>query len=280
VAKELFRAKSDNPAAELLLGGILSVLERASLTTGAVYLEDTGLRLAINLPYDADDLPEARQYYFGEKGAGRALPPLAVRDRLAAVTWYREIDQMWLRRSDLFDENVNAKLAEADSNLTTVFAGLDFGREVLGALRPQAQFIVAAQRFDEAKGRTPKIQLPAFALVTQLKEPEKMQRQLKVSFQSLIGLVNLGAGQQKLPQLELESEKIEGGYIVSSSYDYLADDAEVSNDIIYNFSPSVAFVGDYYIIASTRSLALEIVKSLGQVQAEPAEEEGQPRAVD
>lgn len=277
-AKDLFKEKSDNPAAELLLGGILSTLQHAPLTSAALYLDDANLRLSINLPHDVSAVPEARQFYFGEKSQGAAPALLNVKNRLLAGSSYREIDQMWLRRSDLFDENVNAKLAEADSNLTTVFAGLDFGREVLGALKPQTQIVVAEQSF-AGEGHEPKIKIPAFALVTQLKQPEKMQRQLKVSFQSFIGLANLGAGQQKLPQLELADEKIDGGYIVSGTYDYLSDDIEVSNDIIYNFSPSIAFVGDYYIIASTRELAKEIVALVRDGKDAAAKLEGQPDAV-
>jgi hypothetical protein len=258
VAKDLYKEKIDNPGAELLIGGILATLQKAQYAAAALYLNDDGVRLALSVPHDPDAIPEHRRHFFGADGKGAAAAPLAAKNRLLAITAFRDVGQMWVRRSDIFDENVNAKLAEADSSLTTVFAGLEFGREVLGGLGPQMQVISVAQDF-AGRDRTPKIKLPATALVFQLKEPEKMKRQFKVSFQSLIGLVNLGAGQQKLPQLELKTEDIEGGQMISAGYDSLdKDQAEVSNDIIYNFSPSIAFVGDYFVLSSTRELASEL----------------------
>jgi len=170
---------------------------------------------------------------------------------------------MWQRRADLFDENANAQLSQGDANLSAVFAGMDFGSEVLGALGPQVQIVSAAQEFDASAARVPKVKLPAFALLFQLKEPEEMRRQLKVSFQSLIGLTNLGAGQNGLPQLELRTEEIDGAHLVSAGYDASLEASEVSNDIIFNFSPSLGFVGDRFIVSSTRELAVELMELAG-----------------
>lgn len=257
-AKKLFQEKSDNPGAELLLGGVIGALQNTPLLTAAVYLDDDQLRLAVQMPHDPTAVPEKRQYFFGEHGKGTAPAPLAPKNRLAAVTSYRDVGQMWQRRSDVFNENANARLTQADSNLSTVFGGLDFGREVLGALQPQVQIVAAEQNFAERKSRVPKIKLPAAAFVFQLKDPEKMQRQLKISFQSLIGLTNLGAGQNELPQLEMKTEDRDGGHIVSTAYPGGEEEPDVSNDIIYNFSPSIAFVDDYFIFSSTRELAAEL----------------------
>jgi len=259
VAKRLYKDKSDNPGVELLLGGILATLNSADSGTAAMYLEKARLRIAFQMPHDPASLPEERGFYFGKDGRGAAPAPLSPNNALLTATAYRDVGEMWRRRSDLFDENVNAELAQADSNLSTVFAGLDFGREVLGALEPEVQIISTAQDFEDHETRVPKIKLPATALVFQLKEPEKMQRQLKVSFQSLIGLTNLGAGQNELPQLELKTEKVGDGQIISATYENLPDDAEVSNDIVYNFSPSLAFVGENFIVSSTRELAVELM---------------------
>ncbi len=268
VAKAIYKDKSDNFGVELLIGGILTTLKDASTATAAVYLEDERLRVAVNVPHDPAVVPEEKEFYFGKEGQGAAPVALTPKNALAAITSYRDVGEMWRRRSDLFNENVNAQLAKTDSNLSTVFAGLDFGREVLGALQPQVQVISTAQEFKDRKTRVPNIKLPATALVFQLKEPEKMRRQLKVSFQSLVGLTNLGAGQNELPQLELKTEQTDDGQLISATYENLADDAEVSNDIIYNFSPSLAFVGDYFIVSSTRELAVELM-SLAKAEEKP-----------
>ena len=85
-------------------------------------------------------------------------------------------------------------------------------------------------------------------------------------------MTNLGAGQNELPQLELKTEKMEDGQLISATYENLPDDAEVSNDIIYNFSPTLAFVGDHFIVSSTRELAVELM-DLAQGDAQPRAED-------
>jgi hypothetical protein len=121
------------------------------------------------------------------------------------------------------------------------------------------QIVAVAPDFAD-RVRVPKIKLPATAVVFHLNDPEKMRRQFKVTFQSLIGLANIGAGQNELPQLELRTEDAQGGQIVSATYENLPDDAPVSNDIIYNFSPTLAFVDHLAVLSSTRELAVELMK--------------------
>ena len=88
---------------------------------------------------------------------------------------------MWRGRGDLFNEQMNEELAKADSGLTTLFGGKDFGEDILGAFRPETQVVVARQHF--AKGQpTPDIQLPAFGLVAEMKDPEKMHRSCGAHF--------------------------------------------------------------------------------------------------
>ena len=68
IATQLYRDKSDNPAVELLLGGVLAAMKDAPTGTAALYLEDSGLRLALNVPYKAENVPEQRAFYFGGEG--------------------------------------------------------------------------------------------------------------------------------------------------------------------------------------------------------------------
>lgn len=260
LAKQFYRDKSDNFGAELFVGGILAALKQADSATLSAELQDEHFRIELLVPHDRSAIPEEKEFYFGP--AGQGVAPLAIvpeRNWLSLAS-YRDMGQMWQRRADLFDENANAQLSQGDANLSAVFAGMDFGSEVLSALGPQVQIVSTAQDFDGSSTRVPKVKLPAFALLFQLKEPEKMRRQLKVSFQSLIGLTNLGAGQNGLPQLELRTEDIDGGHLVSAGYDASLEASEVSNDIIFNFSPSLGFVGNHFIVSSTRELAVELME--------------------
>ena len=112
----------------------------------------------------------------------------------------------WAAAPELFDDNINAKFAEANSSLTTLFSGRDFGDEVLGAARPEIRIVVARQTLPQDGLPAPDIKLPAFGVIFQLRDEAKMKRPLKVSFQSLIGFLNVAGAPQGQPPLELESE--------------------------------------------------------------------------
>ncbi len=257
VAKELFREKSDNPLAELLLGGILNSLQDAPYATGTLYFEAEQTKLVASLPHDPANSTEARQFYFGPEGNGAAPKPLLPNETLLSIVTYRDVGEFWLAKEELFEENIVAQLAQADSQFSTLFAGLDFGQEVLGAVQPEIQIVLARQDFAHLDTPEPDIKLPTGAMIFRLKEPEKMQRRLKVAYQSLIGFANIGLAQQGQPQLDIETETRGDTRIVSATY--LPDETK-KGAIAYNFSPSIAFVGDRFIIAGTRQLAVELAE--------------------
>ena len=124
---------------------------------------------------------------------------------------------MWRRAGDLFNEQTNEELAKADSGLTTLFGGKDFGEDILGALRPETQVVVARQVFAAGQS-TPAIKLPAFGLVAELKDPAKMQPELRRTFQSLIGFLNVVGAMNGQPQLDLDMEKSDAAQFVTASY--------------------------------------------------------------
>ena len=259
LAKKLFAGQAENPVAELILGGILSTLQKTPYVAIGLEVNDRQVRLSASAPLDHDWAGDLREYYFGPKGTGVAPPLLSVDNTIFCVSAYRDASAMWLRAGDLFDEQTNDKLALADSNLTTLFAGKDFGEDILGAFKPAGQVIVVPQRFAEGEP-APAIKLPAFGLVSEMKDPIKMQPELRRTFQSLIGFLNIVGAMNGQPQLDLDMEKTDAALFVTSSYlpDTNAKDPQ-SLKINYNFSPSIAFAGSRFVLASTKELAHTLV---------------------
>ena len=181
VAKKLFTGQADNPLAELIFGGILSTLTHTPYVTFSLDVSDRQLRLSATAPYDRAWAGESREYYFGPQGKGAAPHPLAVDGMIACVTSYRDVSAMWQRAGDLLNEQTSEELAKADSSLTTLFAGKDFGEDILGAFRPEVQLVVARQEFAKDQP-VPAIRLPAFGLVAEMKDPGKMQPELRRIF--------------------------------------------------------------------------------------------------
>ncbi len=256
IAAGAYSGRTDNPAAEVLLGGIVSTLQNTPYVVVELTASDSQLRLVASAAHDRGWAGDLREHYFGPQGLGAAPPHLPIDGAILSIGAYRDLSAMWLRAGDLLDEQANEKLAQADSGLSTLFSGKDFGEDVLGAFGPEVRLVVARQDFAEGQP-APAIKLPAFALITELDDPDATRPELRRTFQNLIGFFNVVGAMNGQPQLELAMEKTDAVEFVSASHlpDLeAADPAQLR--INYNFSPTVAFAGSRFVIATTKDLAL------------------------
>jgi hypothetical protein len=259
----IFTERIDNPVAELLLGGLQSVLGRAEWARADLRAAAAGLQLRVTTPFDAGWVPEQREWYFGPQAAGRVPDVPEVPETVGTIGMYRNVSEMWLRAGDLFSEQINDRMAEAESNLGTIFAGRDFGEEVLGAIEPEMLLLAARQDFTRITP-APAIRLPSFALLLTLKDPDTMRPELRRIFQSVVGFGNIVGAQQGQPQLELDMQKLENAELITARY--LAPKPSATTTaapipIVYNFSPTIAFQGNRVILASSTQLAEALLKA-------------------
>ena len=255
---DLFSEQAKDFGAELILGGVLSVLRNAPVVAGSLDMDASGISIALNAPSEEQWFAESREYYVGPSVSGRAPAALKI-DSIATLGTYRNLSEMWLRAGDLFNQNVNDQLAQADNTLTTLFSGKDFGTDILGAIEPELQLIAKQQSFPE-DGLRPTVQLPAFAFVAKLKKPEVMRRELKRIFQSFVGFLNITGAQEAQPQLDLSMDRVGDNPIYFAEYIRDADRPyENGLPIQFNFSPTLAFLGDHVILASSVALARELL---------------------
>lgn len=263
-AQELLRDRTDNILAEMLIGGIQSRLLHAPFATIAVRGRGNQLQLEVSAHRGQPEKDDVREYYFGPEGDGQAPALLRADGTLLAVSMYRDLAQMWLRSGDLVTDQAVDQLNEADSNLSNLFAGKDFGEDILGAMRPGIQLVVRRQVFEDRLPQ-PAVKLPALALVMHLKDPAEMRPELRRIFQSLIGFLNVAGAANGQPQLDMDMKSDANIQLVTTSYVPGREERESREARInFNFSPSVGFVGDRFILSSTRELAVELTKSSGE----------------
>ncbi len=261
VAKKLFSGKADDPFAEILLGGIFDVLQETPYATASLSGAGRTAQLSLSVPYEQSWVSETREHYFGPRGAGEANAIPEVPNLLFAASAYRNFSEMWLRAGDLFNERINDKFAEADSTLTTLFSGKDFGEDILGALSPEILFVATRQEFPQDRP-APALKLPAFALVAEMKEPKTTSKEFRRIFQSLIGFFNVVGSMNGQPQLELDMDKFDGGELISATFVPLAGEEDKDPARInFNFSPTIAFSGERVIVSSTTGLARDLITS-------------------
>ncbi len=258
-ADNVFQDQVDNPVAELLVGGIQSTLRKTPFLTLGLTANTKTLGFQVGMPHRGDWIPQEREYFFGPSGNGRGPALLPTSETLFTLSTYRDFSQMWLRAGDLFGAEINDGFAKADANLTTLFAGRDFGEDILGSLEPEVGFIATRQDFAGVLPR-PTIKLPSFAFVFELREPETMTRELRRIFQSLIGFLNIVGAMNGQNQLEMDMEQLgDDAQLVTSSYVPEDDDRESTDaNIVYNFSPTVGFAGKRFVISSSAALARQL----------------------
>lgn len=257
-----------NPGIELLAGGIQSILRQTPSVTAELKLNSYTAELVLSVPWNSSWVPEERTWFFGPDGNGIAPGLPDVPDTLMTLGVWRDVSEMWLRAGDLFDQNMNDQLAAAESTLTTLFAGRDFAEDILGSFQPQIGLVLTRQNFQQLP--QPAIKLPAFALVLELRDPERMTRELRRTFQSMIGFFNVVGAMEGRPQLEMDIRRIGNAELITSIY--LPEDDEQDSTtapIIFNFSPSVGFSGSQVIISSTQQLAEQLIQT-PPPQAAPA----------
>ena len=260
-AKKIFSNKPREFVAELLFGGLLATLDQSPMTIGRLALNESGANMEFLSPSQPEWFAETREFYVGPNSKGVAERAWKIHQGLASLSTYRNLSKLWLRAGDLFDQKVNDQLAQADNTLTTLFSGRDFGTDILGALEPQLQIVSASQSFPNAL--KPSIRLPSFALIGKLKEPESMQRDLKRIFQSFVGFLNVAGAMEGQPQLDLESEIVGDAKIYWAEY-VVDKDRKYENGlpVQFNFSPSVAFLGDRVVVSSTSALARQLISEM------------------
>jgi hypothetical protein len=260
LAEKVLGGKAENPAAELLFGGLLSTLKQTPYAMLAVRAVDYGLQAELQMPHDPAWAGDQREYFFGPGGQGAAPASSSPPGVLLSVRAHRDISAMWLRAGDLFDEKVNEEMAKAESGISNLFAGKDFAEDILGVLGPQVELVSALNEFP-AGVPIPAIKLPGFALVFDLKDPAAAVPELRRNFQNAIGFFNIVGAMNGQPQFELESEKSGDLQIVSATC--VADPRKIKDaaavPIQYNFSPTAAFSGNRFVISSTAKLAKDIL---------------------
>lgn len=260
IAKEAFTGKAENPAAELLFGGLLSTLKETPFATFAIRSVTSGLQAEVSMRHDRKWAGDQREYFFGSGGLGAAPATSAPPGSLFSIRAHRDISGMWLRAGDLFNEKINEEMAKAESGISNLFAGKDFAEDILGVFGPQVEIVAALNDFPSG-APIPAIKLPGFAMVFELKDPEAAIPELRRNFQNAIGFFNIVGAMNGQPQFEIESEKSDGIQIISATCVVdkrkLKDTAAIP--IQYNFSPTAAFAGKRFVIASTRKIASDLV---------------------
>lgn len=262
LGNQLLRNNRSNPAAELLVGGLMDSATQAPFITGEFAVKNDKLLFAAQWPLERDRVSKSRNYFFANGNDGIEVP-FSPKNHLANFSMYRDVAGMWNAAAELFDEGVAAGMVKADTDLGNFFAGKSFGADILPQINPRMQLVVAAQDYAGSKSAQPTVKLPAFALVGSTKDPKAIHPTLKVAFNTIIGFVNIDASQKGRPLFDINTETIGNAKLVTATY-LESDDPQMQKQapIYYNFSPTFVMSGEHFMICSTKQLARELATQL------------------
>ena len=249
---QLDESMKQNMLAELLFGGITNQLKHSQYTTATLDFNKEQLRFAFRTAHDQAWIPERRHYYFGADGKGEAPPLLQPKGTISSISMYRDLAPWYLLGPELYTPEVNERIAQADSQLSTFLGGKDFGEDILGALEPGFQIVVADTEFDEG-APVPDLKIPAFAMVANLRDPEVIKPELRRQFINFVGFLNLVSGMEGGKQLDIDIQSKDDNVILTTAFLKPQPNQPVS--IEYNFTPTLIMTDELFILASTKALA-------------------------
>ncbi len=271
VAKDFYQEKAANAALPILFGGLAHVANKAPYLAASLVLNDERLALRVEMPRDGEPWPEPLRGFYGAKPGEEAAVPLKPARMIASLSFYRDLKTMWDARDKLVVAEALPGFTELEANVGPIlFGGREFSNEVLGEFGPHFRLVAAAQDFSRTK-LVPDIKIPAFALVAELKNPQEFGPELYVAFQSVLGLANIGLGQQSQPRFMLSNVTHKGFEIQGARF---LERATAKSDaagvhLRQNFSPACTIAGRYFVLGSTVEIVKDCIDALGDVNAPP-----------
>ncbi len=197
------------------------------------------------------------------KSFGGTLKPLPFKlpaETIGVLRFKRNLAALWENRDDLIDERGLAGLVEFETNFSNL-TYMSFVEEFLPNVGDEL-ILLGTRRTWKAGAPVPAVKLPQGALLWPLKDGKKFALKLQLTFNSLIGILNLQAGQEGANPLLMQSMEYNGTMIHTSRY-LPAKAGEMDGrknlPLRFNFTPSVAIIGDYLVLSSTSELLKSLV---------------------
>ena len=260
-----------DPVASLLIPGVTEALRESNWA--AVGLSVDGYKLGLEATLDGKTAgPDGpASYAWSDKPDGGALPNISVPRQIAGMTFYRDLQTFYAAKDELFPQRT-AGLIFFENMMGIFFTGRDLTDEVLAETEPEVRFVVTEQEYDPKTG-TPALQLPSFAAIFRMDNPDYFSEVMEEAWQKALGLINFTSGQQAQPGLILYRPTHNDVTFSVSRYSTADIDEDAAVHTRYNFRPSLVTFDEWLVMSSTESLARDLIDAL---KAETAK---QPKAL-
>ncbi len=259
VGAVLKTAPRDDPAQTILFGGYLDVLGRSPYVCGALVRDGNDLLLTVRMPRGRNGMGPDSLLHVPPAGSAECRPLLEPKGVLFSTRFYLDVARIWQDRDKIFPEKVAKSFEKADKGTNPLLAGLRISK-ILPQVGAYHRFVAARPSpasYASPAGGPP---VPAFALVSELRQPEDFAKAMEAT---LRGAALLTGFRVKMKQAE---EKV--GDVKLVGFRFAEDQPQLdenTNNLLRYYSPCFARVGDQFLWCSTMDFGRELV---GILQAE------------
>jgi hypothetical protein len=262
VAAALKVGPRDDPAQTIVFGGYLDVAGRSPFVAAALVREGSDWLVTVRMPRGRNGMGPDSLLHVPPATAG-SWPLLQPKGMLFSTSFYLDVARIWQDRNKLFPEKVSKSFEKADKDTPPYLGGLRISK-FLPQVGSHHRFVAAVQAVpaDRSFDGPP---IPAFALVSELRDPEGFGSMMEAA---LRGAALLGGFKIKL---ELAEEKVGGVTLVG--YRFAGEQPQLGPreaSLLPFFSPCFARVGDQFLWCSTIELGRELVTTLQSEKREAA----------
>lgn len=254
-AKAAYQAPPrDDPGQTVLFGHYLDLLGRTPFVCAGIYPARGGVLASIIMPRGRDGMGADKLLHVPPAGMPGSRPLLEPKNVLYSESNYFDLANIWKERTTLFNEKQVRQIEQFEKKSAPFLIGSKLSK-LLTQAGPYYRFVAAHQTKSDYK-TTPKVSIPAFALVWELREPEAFGKSMEAV---LRGAALLGGMQVNL---QLVEEKYKDCKLIGYRF---PEDKPLKgdvNDLRFNFTPCFTRVGDQFVASSTIDLCRELVDLL------------------
>lgn len=249
-AKDIFTLPRNDAILTVLFGGLLDVAGRSPYLAAGLCRDERGFLFTVRLPRGREGSAAALTTHIPPDDAG-TLPLLEPKGVVYSTSSYMDLAKFWENREKLFNEKQVKVFEDADKNTGKLPIQVQVSK-VLTQAGPHQRFVVAHQSKFGYK-IIPEQKLPAFGLVVDMREPEKLGKMMEGVLRAA---ALFGGAQFKLKLVEENH-----GDLTLVGYRFPEDVKQIpmENTLVYNFSPCFCAVGDQFVVASTMDLGHELI---------------------
>jgi len=252
--KDIFKQPNDNFLLSVPFGGLLDVAGRAPFLCAGFYQEKDSFRLTFRLPRGREGMAPEMAVHIPPADQPGSRPLLEPKGVVLSTSFYLDVSKFWEDRARLFNKETAQALEDFDKDSGRIL----FGQRLSNLLTKAGAYhrIVVAHQEKRSYKKAPKLLLPAFAAVIEMRDPDGFSR----SMETLLRAAALGLGNQY--KLKLTEEKHGNYEIVGYLFPEKIALKEDVSDLRFNFSPCFVRVGNQFVVSSTLELAHELIDLL------------------